>query len=408
MRGCAKDDTGYLPLNVEKPPARADAWPGQSWGFGTFFFSYYGFVGIFPPYVTLFFAYRGMSAVDIGILMSIAQAMRIVGPNLWGWIADVWQKRTRVLQLVAVLSCLSFIGIFFGTTFLQFAVIMIVLNLFTSGQGPLSDAIMLAEMRGNLTRYGQLRLWGSIGYIVMTASVGWFLDQYGIVWMPWVGLLVLGVVCLISFFLYDTPQSAPVREDIPFIRLLCRKDVLAFLVSAFFMLAAHSALYAFYSLYLRKLGYSHVMVGIMWALGATAEILFFIYQSSVFRRFGLKWVMIASLALAVVRFLLIGCGGESFLILLFAQILHAATFGAHHSASILTLQRWFSGARQARGQAMFISVSYGLGCTLGGLFLSFVWGWWGAETVYLIASGFALLGLLAAIFSYRWQNGTLA
>jgi PPP family 3-phenylpropionic acid transporter len=91
--------------------------------------------------------------------------------------------------------------------------------------------------------------------------------------------------------------------------------------------------------------------------------------------------------------------------LLIAQLLHAATFGAHHSASIITMQRWFSGALQARGQAAFISASYGVGGTLGGLFLSLIWGAYGAEAVYLFAAGFALIALGAALLSYRWQRG---
>lgn len=75
------------------------------------------------------------------------------------------------------------------------------------------------------------------------------------------------------------------------------------------------------------------------------------------KRFGIKAILLTSLFLAVVRFALIGFGAESFIILLIAQILHAATFGSHHVASILSIQKWFAGPLQARGQALFISAS---------------------------------------------------
>ncbi len=383
------------------------SWPKQSFNFGFFFFCYYSFVGVFPPYVSLFFAHRGIGAVEIGILMSIMQAMRIVGPNLWGWVADITQKRSRVLQITAIFALICFISLFFGNTFFQFALIMVAINLFTSAQGPLSDAIMLAEMRGNLLRYGQLRLWGSIGYIVMTLATGLFLDYYGIEWMPSIGLLILVLVFIVSMRIYDTsiPSSNLVKQSIwP---ILMRKDVLTFMLSACFMLFAHAGLYAFYSLYLEKLGYSSMTIGFMWAFGATAEIVFFIYQSKIFQRFGIKLVMLTSLFLAVVRFFMIGVGAESFIVLLIAQLLHAATFGGHHSASIITMQRWFSGALQARGQAAFISASYGIGGTLGGFFLSFIWGKLGAQAVYLFSSGFALLALGTAFLSFRWQDQML-
>jgi PPP family 3-phenylpropionic acid transporter len=142
----------------------------------------------------------------------------------------------------------------------------------------------------------------------------------------------------------------------------------------------------------------------MWSLGVVAEILFFYFQAPLFRRFGVATLMLTSLLIGVVRFLMIGFGAESVVMLLIAQILHAATFGVHHSASVATLQRWFSGPLQARGQALFISVSYGLGGSLGGLLLSACWDTFGARWVYVLAAIMSLLGLFAAQLSYRWQD----
>ena len=380
------------------------SWPEQSLGFGAFYFSYYSFVGVFPTYITLYLAFRGIDAFEIGVLMSLMQAMRIVGPNLWGWMADWTGQRARVLQFTAASALVAFTGFFFGGGFWYFAFFMIAVNLFTSAQGPLSDALILAEMKGNMSRYGQLRLWGSVGYVVMTATSGFVLDWTGIGLMPWVGAVILGTVLLVSLKLYQVPRPVAERERVSVLEVLFRRDVAAFMVSGSFMLAAHSALYAFYSLYLSRLGYTSVTIGLMWAIGATAEIVFFIYQGPVVKRFGIKAIMLASLLAAVVRFALIGAGAESFIVLLLAQLLHAATFGAHHVASILSVQKWFSGPLQARGQALFISVSYGIGGTLGGFLLSWVWDILTPASVYWVASALALAAFLAAWLSFRWQG----
>jgi PPP family 3-phenylpropionic acid transporter len=135
-----------------------------------------------------------------------------------------------------------------------------------------------------------------------------------------------------------------------------------------------------------------------------AEIAFFYWQAPLFRRFGVRWLMLASFAIGVVRFLMIGLGAESLLLLLVAQVLHAATFGVHHSASVATLQRWFAGPLQARGQALYISISYGLGGTAGGLLLSACWDTFGADIVYGLAAAMCAFGWLAAWLSYRWQD----
>ncbi len=378
--------------------------PEQSLNFALFFFAYYGYIGVFSPYASLYFADRGVSAVQIGVLMSMMQVMRIFGPNLWGWVADHTRRRVMVLRLTSAASALVFCGIFWGETFVFFFGLMLALNLFTSAQGPLSEALMLSSMRGDLTHYGRLRLWGSVGFIVTVIAAGQLLDWQGISLMPWIALALLVMVSAVALNMREeTP--VPRSEDTPSVRqLLKQREVIAFFISTFLMIAAHASLYVYYSLYLSQIGYSKTVIGLMWSLGVVAEILFFYFQAPLFRRFGVATLMLTSLLVGVVRFLMIGFGAESIVMLLIAQILHAATFGVHHSASVATLQRWFAGPLQARGQALFISVSYGLGGSLGGLLLSACWDTFGARLVYMVAALFCFAGWIAAALSYRWQE----
>jgi MFS transporter, PPP family, 3-phenylpropionic acid transporter len=380
------------------------SWPQQSFNFALFFFAYYGYVGVFSPYASLFFAEEGMTVAQIGVLMSMMQVMRIFGPNLWGWVADHTQRRVTVLRVTAVAALLSFIGMFVGHGFAAFLIVMVAVNAFTSAQGPLSEALMLSEMRGDLTHYGKLRLWGSVGFIAAVTLAGQLMDWYGVGLMPWIAGALLALVLVASLRMQESVHLHEHQNVPSVIALLRRREVLAFFASTFLMVAAHASLYVYYSLYLAQIGYSKTVIGLMWSLGVVAEIVFFYYQAPIFRRFGVQRLMLLSLLIAVIRFLMIGFGAESLFLLLIAQVLHAATFGVHHSASVITLQRWFSGALQARGQALFISISYGLGGTFGGLILGEIWDTFGAWMVYLVAAVFALGALAAAAFSYRWQS----
>jgi PPP family 3-phenylpropionic acid transporter len=382
---------------------QSSAWPRQSFSFGLFFFAYYGYIGVLSPYASLFFAERGMSAAQIGVLMSLMQVMRIFGPAFWGWVADRRQQRAGVLQLTALAAAASFCAMFAGQSFAQFFVIMVAVNAFTSAQAPLSEALMLSEMRGDLTHYGRLRLWGSVGFIVSATLAGELLDRRGIDLMPAIALALLVLVSIASLRMSETSIGHPAR--LPSVRaLLARREVLAFFASTFLMIAAHASLYVFYSLYLAQIGYSKTVIGLLWSLGVIVEIGFFYYQAPLFRRFGVRQLMLFSLLIAVVRFLLIGLGAESLAVLVLAQVMHAATFGTHHSASVATLQRWFAGPLQARGQALFTSISYGLGGTIGGLALGGLWDIFGPRSVYLGAAVLALVAAGAAGLSYRWQQ----
>lgn len=390
-------------LRTKEHSVHQPSWQKQSFSFALFFFAYYGYVGVFSPYAGLYFADKGMTAAQIGVLMSLMQVMRIFGPNLWGWVADRQQQRVKVLRITALAALATFCSIFFGQTFTQFFIAMVLFHMFTSAQGPLSEALMLSEMRGDMTHYGRIRLWGSVGFIVTVTLAGQMLDQWGVRLMPWITVAMLALIVFGSLRMKESPPQ-PVTQDVPSVMaLLRRREIIAFFASTFLMIAAHASLYVFYSLYLAQIGYSNTVIGLMWSLGVIMEIVFFFYQAPIFRRFGVQTMMMASLLIAVLRFLLIGFGAESLVVLLFAQILHAATFGVHHSASVATLQRWFAGPLQARGHALFTSISYGLGGTLGGLAMGGFWDTFGSRTVYLIAAAFSLAAAAAAALSYRWQ-----
>jgi PPP family 3-phenylpropionic acid transporter len=377
--------------------------PRQSFNFSLFLFTHYAHAGTFITYVSLFFAARGMSAPQIGVLMSLVQVMRIFGPNLWGWVADHTQQRVVVLRMTALCACLAFTGFFFGATFASFVVLMVILNLFTSALTPISESLMLAEMKGDLSGYGRIRLWGSIGFIVAVMLASYGLEWFGVEAFPWItGAMML---CMLgaSTRIREAPRTVAGMAAPPLANVLRQPEVIAFFASTALMVAAHTSLYVFYSLYLERIGYSKPVIGAMWSLGVTAEIVFFYFQASVFGRVSPRSVIMFAFAVAVVRFAMIGAGAGSLAVLVAAQLLHAASFAAHHSASIMAMQRWFSGALQARGQALFISIAYGAGGTLGGLFMAACWDMIAPEAAYYAAACMSAAGALAAGLSFRWQ-----
>jgi PPP family 3-phenylpropionic acid transporter len=379
--------------------------PVQAFSFALFLFCYYAHAGTWSTYATLFFADKGMTVAQIGVLMSMIQVLRIVGPNVWGYVADHYDRRVLVLRVAGFAALTGFSGFFFGATFGHFMLAMIVLNLFTSGQAPICEALMLSEMKGDLTYYGRIRMWGSIGFIVSVTLASYALEHYGIVTLPWVAAALLVLTIGAAFRLRDVPRRTHKEPPLPVFTLLRRREVIAFFLSTALMVSAHASLYTFYSLYLERNGYSKTVIGAMWSLGVLAEVLLFYFQAPLFRRWGAMRMMYLTLGVAVVRFLMIGFGPHVLWLLIVAQVLHAATFALHHSSSVMTLQRWFSGPLQARGQALYMSLSYGIGGSLGGLFLAQWWERAGPQSVYYVAAVLAMLSALAAMLSFRWQAG---
>jgi len=125
-----------------------------------------------------------------------------------------------------------------------------------------------------------------------------------------------------------------------------------------------------------------------------AEIGVFFFMARLLRRFSLRQVLLASFAAAVLRFLLIGWGVDSLSVLLGAQLLHGLTFGAYHAAAIAAINRWFPGRCQARGQALYSSLSFGAGGLLGGLVSGWTWDGLGNAATFGIGALFAVCGLV--------------
>jgi PPP family 3-phenylpropionic acid transporter len=385
-------------------PVAAPGEPPRLSSFSLFLFTYYAHLGTFATYASLFFAARGMSAPQVGVLMSLIQVMRIFGPNLWGWVADRARKRVLVLRFTALAAIASFAGIFLGHSFAQFFAAMVLLNLFTSAQGPLTEALMLAAVKGDMAHYGRVRMWGSLGFIAAVMAAGYGLEWFGVEALPWMAGGLLALVLVAALCIREAPRAVHEGAAPRVLQLLRQKAVLAFFAQAALMVAAHTSLYVFYSLYLERNGYPKPVIGAMWSLGVFAEVLFFYYQAAVLRRVGADALMMAAFAVAVLRFAMIGAGAQWLAVLVLAQLLHCLTFAAHHSASIMTMQRWFGGPLQARGQALFMSIAYGIGGTLGGLFMSWCWEHFGSHAVYFAAAGLALAGAATAALARRWRR----
>ena len=135
------------------------------------------------------------------------------------------------------------------------------------------------------------------------------------------------------------------------------------------------------------------MIGALWSLGVLAEIVVFMAMARLMRRFSLRLILLACFAAATVRFIAIGWGVESLVLIVLAQLLHGLTFGAYHAAAIAAINRWFPGRCQARGQALYSSLSFGAGGLLGGLFSGWSWEALGAGITFSISSASAAVGM---------------
>jgi MFS transporter, PPP family, 3-phenylpropionic acid transporter len=362
--------------------------PVLRWAFGAFFFLYFAYVGLVSPYASLFFLDRGFNPIEIAVLMSMLQITRIVGPFSWGWLSDYLSNRIGIIRVCACLAALVFLGIFYLKTYIGFFIWMFVLHTILSSQMPLGETATIHALYKDNSfdkRYGRLRLWGSIGFIAMVLIAGEMFQRKGIELYPYVGAAILFSLAAITFFLHEPKMERHKMIKGELFSVLLNPDVRWFLVSGFFMIFAHASLYVFYSLYLSNLGYDKFQIGLFWALGVAAEVIFFYFQNKILSRVDSEVILQGAFGIGVVRFILIAFFPTT-IVLILAQLMHAGTFAAHHSAATKLLQRWFTGPLQARGQAIMATVSYGLGGTIGGLCAGWIWDLFQPKDVFVMSA----------------------
>ncbi|MFM6978974.1 MAG: MFS transporter, partial [Methylophilaceae bacterium] len=294
------------------------------WSLSLFYFAYFSFVGAFAPYWSLYLQSLAFSAFQIAVLMSLFQIARIFSPGLWGWLADHYGRRVTIIQWLAGLSLLSYLGVFIGTSYVWLFAVMLLLSFFWSASLPLIETVTLGHLGDRFDRYGHIRMWGSIGFIVSVIGLGYLLDWFSIRVLLWAILLYMLSVFVLSYRVPDAsvPKHDSLHDSIW--QIIRQRHVVALLVACFSMSAAHGVYYTFYSIYLVNHGYSKAQVGWLWALGVICEILIFLIMPKLSKRFSLKYILLVTLLIAFIRFNLIGWVVGIGVVVLLAQALHAA------------------------------------------------------------------------------------
>jgi PPP family 3-phenylpropionic acid transporter len=371
-----------------------------------YFFAYFAYAGALVPYFALWLAAQEFAPAQIALVLAMPQLARIFAPAFWGWLADEWGARyagaRRAIVMFSAIAVLAgFVSLYGIGSFAGVALVMLAMSVLSAGALPLVEAITLSALGGAAGRYGPVRLWGSIGFILAVLGVGAWLDAHS----PHTVLDIVVVLAAITVVVsLAVPRAAGVqraRTDTPLTAVLRRPEVLAFFGACFCMAVAHGAMYVFYSLYLEAEGYSKTTIGALWTLGVVAEVLLFLRLPQLMRRFSLRALLIASFACAALRFLAIGWGVSSLAVLAAAQLLHAATFGAYHAASVAAVHRMFAGALEARGQALYSSLSYGLGGAVGTLLAGWTWEAFGAAPSFAVSALFGALGGALVAWKFR-------
>ncbi|MDX1351911.1 MAG: MFS transporter [Thiomicrorhabdus sp.] len=366
------------------------------------YFLYFAVLGTTVPYMGYYLKSLGFSAIEIGQLLGIMMFTKVVAPNIWGWLADKTGKTIYWVRLATVLAATASIGLIVFESYWPIFFTLMVFSFFWHASLPQFESYTFNCLgQEDKHRYGQIRLWGSIGFIAAVVAIGWQIEHFSIKWLPVDLLLILMVVWSSSYLVRDGKRLPHEGEAQGFLEIVKRPEVLSLLVVSFLVQLSHGTYYGFYTIQLAGLGYEKTTISLLWALGVLAEIAVFFWMSQIFRRHPVRMLILLSIVLTIIRWILIGSLAGSVFWMLLAQLLHAASFGLFHAAAIYLIDSYFTGNNHGKGQAIFAASSHGLGGALGMLLAGYSWSAGGATLAY----GFStLMVMIAFIIALKWTK----
>lgn len=365
----------------------------------SFYFAYYAALGAFTPYWSLYLQSQGMGMAAISVLMSLWYATRVLAPSAWTTLAARSSRPIRWLRLGCALTVASFAGFLVPWKFAGLFAVMCAFCFFYNAVMPQFESITQSHLHGRSDRYGLIRVWGSIGFIIVVALYGVLIDELGAAKLPWLMLpLFAGLLASAFYNHYAQPPAVAMHGgEAGFRERLRRPEVLAFFVAAFLVQVSFGPYYTFFSIYLGEHGYSPSTQGVLWSIGVLVEIGLLFLSRRIFRRWGARRLLVFSLGITALRWWVTALWPDSLWVMIVAQTTHAFSFAAFFAAAMLLLAEYFPGKLNGHGQGVFYGLSSGIGGVAGALLAGQLWRFSG-QTAFAV-SGFVAL----AAFATAWH-----
>ncbi len=366
------------------------------WRLSGLYFFYFTVVGAIMPYWTLYLKDRGFDALEIGWLSAILFSTRIVAPNIWGWLADHYGRRVEIVRGGALAGFLIFLGVFPAQGFSGLALVIFGFSFFWNAIIAQFEVITLAYLGAERKGYSQIRVWGSVGFIVAVLLLGVTFDYVSIARLP---VFIAGFMFCIWVSSLVLPNAPEEQSPAPATRLssiLRQPSMIAFFCVTVLLQVSHAPYYVFFSVYLDENGYARTLIGQLWALGVVAEIGMFMLMHRLMHHFSIRGIILFSLLCTGLRWYLSAYYVDHLPVLVVAQCLHAFSFGCMHACSVEVVHRFFGGAHSGKGQALYSAASYGVGAAIGAGLAGYLWVSPGPTGAYLAAMAVAGLAWLVA------------
>lgn len=373
--------------------------------YALFYLGYFGMLGAYTPYIGRWVSANGHGGYAVGAMLALWYGGRILAPPTWA--RQVARSRAPGHWLVA--GCLLALAMFAGFARFDGGVMLFVVMgafaLFFNAVMPQFEAMTLNALGTRNHDYGKIRMWGSVGFLIVAASYGWLLDRLGNDAFVWLSLPWLVLTAAAAWLHRADPPSPVPLEGTPRERLWRRPGTRRLLGTVLLVQLSFGPFYVFYTLQLQAHGHDGFAVGLLWAIGVVCEILMFWQAPRLVQRFGAHRLIAACIFATALRWVMVAWFADSFAWMALAQTGHSLSFAAFHAGCMRRMAELFPARRDmASAQGMLSGFSGGIGGVLGAGMAALAWQHGGGTAAFMAGSVCSVAALALHLAAQRYAR----
>lgn len=362
-------------------------------------FFYYSAMMIILTYLPVYFQETGMKGSQIGILLAVGPLSAIIAQPFWGFISDKYKTSKKIIAFCLIGAILTSFILFSNLDYRYLVVVTFIFFSFMAPTSGLCDSLAQKAANRLSVSFGTIRMWGSIGFAVMSLFSGYLLAEIGVEYI-YIPFLVFALIALfVALSVNDVPTSQKPVDLKQALRLVTNKNFMLFLFLIIFITITHRTSDSYIGLFIVEKGGAESLIGWSWFIGVASEAIVFATATFWFRKYHELTFIIVAAVLYSIRWYLMSILQEPLLILPL-QMMHGLTFGIFYLCAFSFVSKQIPSHLQSTGHLLFYTVFFGISGVIGSIVGGNVIETYSASHLYYLLFYCSVIGAIG-LFVYK-------